>query len=237
MYQWLYYIYPLTTTHTYTSAEELVESCEPSFKTKLLEHGCTVNKEPLVEQAVCSNRECDCDSEQDGSVCCCRSLREETFDNIVCPEGVATPQVKNSTLCGCTVCDDLNIQIQLTIVNRETDEPVPAALVLRNEGSDTLTLLGITNNNGHYRFNEPVATYRLALKIVASGFMPQLTSPIRLFPHTKVITLTIVMIPHMTVQLGLGGSALTLRLGSMAAVTAPAGKCVSVWLVGWVCPY
>ena len=180
---------------------------------------------------MCSNRECDCDPDQEGSVCCCRSVREDILDNVVCPEGYPTPQVKISTLCGCTVCDDLNVYIHLTIVNRETDAPIPAALVLRNEGSETLTLLGITNNNGHYKFNEPVATYSLALKIVASGFIPQLVSPMRLFPDKKVIRMKIVMIPHMSVQLGLGGSALTLRLGSMAAVTAPAGVCVCV------CPY
>lgn len=221
----LYIPPPPIHTHTRTCIDELMGSCEPKLQERLLPHGCTYDNQPSIEESVCSAQECDCDPEQNGNVCCCRSLRSEPLFNVVCPEGVVPPILANTTMCGCGVCDDVSVQVHVTVVNRDTDEPISAAMVLRNDGGeDSFNLLGVTNHHGRYMYTERVGRVYLELKVVAADYMPQMTLPMRLQPHRHVIELRIVMIPTMNMNVGLGGSDIVVRLGTMATVSAPAGE-------------
>ena len=224
----------LTHPLVHTSTEE--SGCTPRLQSHHLPHGCTVNDQPQVEQAVCSNRECTCDPDLSAHVCCCRSLKHEPFTNIVCPEGVATPTVTNTTECGCGSCDDLSIQVHVTITNRDTNEAIPAALVLRVEdGPDSVNYLGLTSKHGQLMFTESIGRQYLEIKVLAAGYVPYMTMPMKLHPHKRVLRVGVVMIPSMNMDVGLGGSEIILRLGAIASVSAPAGECVCVWVGGWVC--
>ncbi len=143
----------------------------------------------------------------------------------MCPVGVVPPILGNTTACGCGVCDDVSVQVHITVVNRDTDEPISAAVVMRNDGGeDSYNILGVTNQNGRYMYTEKVGRVYLELKIIAKGYMSQTTLPMRLQPYRHVIELRVVMIPKMIIDVGLGGSNIVVRLGTLATVSAPAGE-------------
>ena len=135
-------------------------------------------------------------------------------------EGLPTPQVTSASFCGCTVCDDVDITITLTTQHRDTQEPVAAAQIYRKEG-DQLQLVGLTNNFGKFVLSEPVGSLSITLHIVAPNFIPYPMKPITLRPDRMRTSHVINLIPLMNFEVGMGGSPITIRLGTMAAISAP----------------
>ncbi len=85
-------------------------------------------------------------------------------------------------------------------------------------------MLGLTNSMGRFMYTESVGRVTFELKVVAAGYMPYMTLPIRLQPHRHVIELRVTMIPSINMDVGLGGADIAVRLGPMVSVSAPAGE-------------
>ena len=134
--------------------------------------------------------------------------------------GLSVPQVKSATLCGCTSCDDIMARVTLTVQHRDTKEPVAAAQIYRKDG-DQMEMIGLTNNAGFFIHTEPVESQQLTLHIVAPNFIPYTLQPITLRPERPITQITVSLIPLMNLEVGLGGSPITIRLGTMAAISAP----------------
>ena len=98
--------------------------------------------------------------------------------------------------------------------------PIPAAQVLRMEG-DVLTPMGITNNQGKLVFVESVAERTAVYQVRATGYLSQATPVFNLLPSSPRISWEVMLMSSMNVEVGLGGAALSLRLGSMLSVSIP----------------
>ena len=186
-----------------------------------LSPGCTHNGAQEVKTARCSQAACD--SCEGGSVCCCRVIESESIDDIQCIDGVSRPSVFNATLCGCSVCDDIPVTVTMTVFDRVSLDRIRAAQVYRVDDGDLLQPMGITDNSGRFIFVEPAATRSITLLILAADFMQYRSLPIALLPSRTTVSLEIKLIPIMNIPAGLGGSAITLRLGPTAVISAPAG--------------
>ena len=135
-------------------------------------------------------------------------------------EGISVPQVTDDTLCGCTVCDDIIATVRLIVQHRDTQEALPAVQIYRLDG-DQMEMVGLTDNFGMFVHNEPVGSRQLILHIIAPNFIPYTLEPITLRPHRPHTEITVSLIPLMNLDVGLGGSPITIRLGTMAAISAP----------------
>ena len=156
-----------------------------------------------------------CDLEFRNSVCCCRVIEEEIIQaecNTTNPSSV-----RNATRCGCTSCDDIEAMVQVTVVSVEDNTPIPAAQILQ---ANTLVVLGITLTDGQFVFQEPLGTRSITIRVQAPDFLPRSVT-ILLEPGRTVIAVTVPLIPLLVLPIGLGGSAVTVRLGP-AAVSTPA---------------
>ncbi len=209
------------------SIESVVGNCQPKIKTLLLPSGCSYDNKDSIDQSVCSNHECTCGPDQDARICCCRATANEHLSDLTCQAGIPPPLIVNATECGCSICDHLTIQVHVTVVSTNGNEPIAAAMVMRNdEADDSYNMLGLTNSLGRFIYREQLSRLTFELKVVAAGYMPYMSLPIRLHPHRQVIELQIMLIPSMTMNVGLGGANITVRLGPMASVSAPAGMLV-----------
>jgi len=100
-------------------------------------------------------------------------------------------------------------------------DPIPAAVVLkRMAGADDHAYTGLTNENGLFMFTQAVGDVSIELKVLAAGFNPYMSMPMRLRPGRMSLRLSIVLIPSMSMEVGLGGSPITVRFGSTASITA-----------------
>ena len=120
----------------------------------------------------------------------------------------------------------MSIQVHITVADRDTNEPIAAALVLRVEesGPDSVGYLGLTSNNGLLMFTESIGRRYLEVKVLAAGYVLYMTMPMKLHPHKHVLRVSVLMIPSMSMDVGLGGSEIILRLGAIVSVSAPAGE-------------
>lgn len=197
--------------------------CSVSMRTTSLPQGCTHEGNGEIETAYCNLRTCDgCDAGP-GSVCCCRAIATSFVDGIECAGDISPPSVPNVTFCGCTVCDDITVTVSMKVLNRDTLEEVRAAQVYRVDDGDELRPIGITDNSGRLIFIETAATRSVTLTILAADFIQYRSLPILLDPSRRMVSLEVKLIPIMSIQAGLGGSAITLRLGPTAVISAPAG--------------
>ena len=194
------------------------ECSAPMSESMPLPLGCTINNETSVERFFCNLSACNlCSLEFRRSVCCCRMLEEEIVqaecDNM-------NISFRNATRCGCTSCDDIDATVQVTVLSTEDNTPIPAAQIRR---SDSMELLGITLNNGQFIFREPIGTRNITIAVQAPDFLTR-NVPINLENGLgrQVIAVTVLLNPHLGLQVGFGGAAVTVRLGP-AAVFASAG--------------
>ena len=179
--------------------------------------GCTINGDTSVDRFFCDLSACSSCS-LDG-VCCCRQI----FDNEIHAEciGDMTFSIQNATHCGCTSCDDVEATVQVTVLSARNNTPIPAAQILRVEtDSMKAQLLGITLNNGQFVFREPLRTQSMTIRLQAPDFLAQ-THKISLQPGHRMLTITIFLNPLVVSQIGMGGSAVTVRLGRVV-MSAPA---------------
>ena len=135
-------------------------------------------------------------------------------------KGLETPRVSSALYCGCAVCHDIPVRITLKVQHRDSQEPVSAAQLYRKEGSD-LELLGLTDNIGRFIHLDEVGSRQIVLHVVAPNFIPVTLEALALHPDRPQTTITVNLIPLMNLDVGLGGSPITIRLGTMAAVSAP----------------
>ena len=194
--------------------------CAPSNTTHRLPIGCTLNGQQEIERRECSQARCNCSPETPGKVCCCRLIQESLIEGIECVKGLTPPNITSAEFCGCKVCDDIVARVSLTVQHRDTQNPIAAAQIYRKQG-DELQLLGITNNFGRFIHKEMVGSLRITLHVVAPNFIPYTLQPITLRPSRPQTSITVDLIPLMNLRVGLGGSPITIRLGTMAAISAP----------------
>ena len=142
------------------------------------------------------------------------------MQGIQCMDGLQTPRVSSALYCGCAVCDDIPVRVTLNVQHRDSQEPVAAAQVYRKNGND-LQLLGLTTNFGRFIHSDLVRSRQITLHVVAPNFIPITLEPLTLHSDRPQTTITINLIPLMNLEVGLGGSPITIRLGTMAAVSAP----------------
>lgn len=135
-------------------------------------------------------------------------------------EGLQPPQVTSADICGCKVCDDIIARVSLIVQHRDTQNQIAAAQIYRKEGNE-LQLLGLTNNFGRFIHLETVASLQISLHVISPNFIPYTLQPITLSPSRTQISITVDLIPLMNLRVGLGGSPITIRLSTMAAVSAP----------------
>ena len=154
--------------------------------------------------------------------CCCRSRQTEVIDlrDLGCTSTEILPQADriNDTRCGCSVCDDIPITVIVTVVSSLDDSTITAAQIFND---DTDAYLGITIADGTFTFKEVHGTEVLQLRVQAPNFMERnMDVPISVEEPVRLVR--IVLNPITIIPIGLGASALTLRLGGEAAVAAPA---------------
>lgn len=181
--------------------------------------GCTVNNNTSVDRFFCDLSACNlCNPELQTSVCCCRTLDEEIVQAECDRKNFS---FKNTTRCGCTSCDDIEVTVQVTVVSVKDSTPIPAAQILR---TDSMELLGITLNNGQFVFQEPLRTHNITIMVQAPNFLTRRNVDIELRNGLgrQVITATVFLNPLLVLQVGFGGSEVTVQLGP-AVVSASAG--------------
>ena len=135
-------------------------------------------------------------------------------------EGLPVPQLTSADLCGCEVCDDIIARVSLIVQHRDTQNPIAAAQIYRKNG-DELQLLGLTNNFGRFIHYETVGSLQMTMHVISPNYIPYTLQPITLRPSRPQTSITVNLIPLMNLRVGLGGSPITIRLGTMAAVSAP----------------
>ena len=134
--------------------------------------------------------------------------------------GLQIPQISSALHCGCELCHDIPVKITLNVQHRDSQEPVAAAQLYRKNRND-LQLLGLTDNFGRFIHLDVVGSRQITFHIVAPNFIPVTLESLTLHPDRPQITITVNLIPLMNLDVGLGGSPITIRLGTMAAVSAP----------------
>ena len=142
------------------------------------------------------------------------------MQGIECMSGIQLPQVSSALHCGCEICHDIPVRITLNVQHRDSQEPVAAAQLYRKNGND-LQLLGLTDNFGRFIHSDVVGSRQITLHVVAPNFVPITLEPLTLHPDRPQTTITVNLIPLMNLDVGLGGSPITIRLGTMAAISAP----------------
>lgn len=191
----------------------------------MLPTGCSLDDNRVLPLSSCSLDVCTCDLSllANGSVCCCRPTQQEPVQGIQCNMSMMVPELINVTSCGCTGCDDIRIIIDITVVAMRTLDPIPAARVYLVNGTSAndLFFIGITNNFGQFRFRESVSARTVVLMVQAAGYLVRTSNPFNLQPSISRVSQQVVLMPSMEVAVGVGGSTLNVRLGSMLAVTAP----------------
>ena len=188
-------------------------------KDKVLPMGCTLNGESVVPLASCSQDLCTCNEDQlaIGSVCCCLEVQRAAVNGLECAN-----EVFNTSACGCTSCNDIEVTVNLIIEEMGTHARISAAQVYIMNPSGGLTSVGITNNNGLFSYSESVGERTVVFTVQAVGFISQSTGPILLFPNNPRIQRVIVLMPNMDQEVGMGSSDITLQLNTMLSVSAPA---------------
>lgn len=102
-----------------------------------------------------------------------------------------------------------------------TNNPIVAARIYRMDTNTELTFLGITNNEGHFRYRESANAGSLVLQIQAAGYLTQSTSPaLSIVPSIPTVRREIILMPSINIEVGLGGAPLILRLGTMLSISA-----------------
>lgn len=153
-------------------------------------------------------------------MCCCRGIeQEELSDSIQC-DSATPPRITSVTQCGCVSCDDLEVTVTLVVVAVGTSKPITAARVFRMDSTDGLTLLGITNNFGVFRYRELAGVRTVVFQVQAAGYVTQSMATLHLLPSTPTVRREVVLMPSLSIEVGLGGSPLVLRLGSILSVSA-----------------
>lgn len=208
------------------SLADLLGDCAPDQHETTLPQGCTLDNRTTVTVGACSREKCLCNEDllqgPGTSVCCCRaSQQEELTAAIVCPLPGMVPRIPNATRCRCNTCDDLEVTIVLTVVAAGSKVPIPAARVFRMETNSDMTMLGISNNFGVFRFREVVGVGSVMLQVQASGYLAQTVPSLELVPTSLMVQREVVLLPGLNIEVGLGGAPLVLRLGSMLSVSAP----------------
>jgi hypothetical protein len=112
------------------------------------------------------------------------------------------------------------VRISLNVQHRDNQEPVAAAQIYR-KNRDDLELLGLTDNFGRFIHMDVVGIRQIILHVIAPNFIPITLESLTLRPDRPQTTITVNLIPLMNLDVGLGGSPITIRLGTMAAVSAP----------------
>ena len=173
----------------------------------------------------CSSEVCTCpdnDLVEEGEVCCCRQTTTELLQGLNCTVLSMNVPMFNVTSCGCASCSDIEITIMLTVVAMTRSEPIPAAQVYREEESGR-TSIGITNNRGMFVYRVRAGARNITLSVQSPEYMPRSTGILNLNPASRTISQRLVLMPRMNVPMGMGDSALSLRLGSRLAVSASSG--------------
>ncbi|MCG8625603.1 MAG: hypothetical protein MJE68_26835 [Proteobacteria bacterium] len=142
------------------------------------------------------------------------------MQGIQCIKELQTPQVSSALHCGCEVCHDIPVRITLNVQHRDNQEPVAAAQIYWKNGED-LQLLGLTDNFGRFIHSDVVGAREITLHIMSPNFIAITLESLTLRPDRPQTTITVNLIPLMNLDVGLGGSPITIRLGTMAAVSAP----------------
>lgn len=208
---------------TEVTIESLTQSCTPSVESVQLPNGCSYNGQQWLDKATCTLRPCDCASSGlEGSVCCCRALDESPIEGISCNGVQIPPTFVNASSCGCSVCDDVSITIRFTIVTSEDiEEVIPAAQIIKLDDAGSPSLLGISNNIGRFTYEALAGEINVTFKVQAVGYLPNTLSSVPLSPRIRFLDLTVRLLPLMNIDLVPGGSALSLRLGRRAVISAP----------------
>lgn len=141
---------------------------------------------------------------------------------VKCPREDMAPRLSNVTRCHCNTCDDLEVTIAITVVTVSSRTPIPAARVFSMEPNRDLTLLGISNNFGTFRYRFLVGVGSMVLQVQAMGYISQTLPAETLLPSSPLVVREVVLMPGMDMEVGLGGAPLVVRLGTMLSVSAPA---------------
>ena len=185
----------------------------------MLPTGCLVGGQQSVEITSCDQQFC---TTQDGvcnntaRMCCCRAFDESI---VQCDTVLETSGVANASVCGCSVCDDILVTVTATVRNAENDELISGAQIFNINDLSSPQFLGITFN-GQAQFQVEFGLQPVTLQVVAANFRDT-TRIVNLAPG-RDITVTIPLTPLIVIVMGLGNSALTVRLGLISAVSAPA---------------
>lgn len=85
---------------------------------------------------------------------------------------------KNTTRCGCTSCDDIEVTVQVTVVSVKDSTPIQAAHadILR---TDSMELIGITSNNGQFASISKTSK-NITIMVQAPNFLTRRTVDIEL---------------------------------------------------------
>ncbi len=175
---------------------------------------------------VCDLRECIASTGvcSDGDRrCCCRTFQESTIDltdfGCTAPDvrGVTEESLRTADSCICATCDDIVVTVRLTVVSSANNDPIPAAQIFETTSNN---MLGLTLNDGTFRFNEPLETRALSLLVQASLFVDKMID-VQLMTSPSPLEVRVVLTPRSLVALGLGGSSVILRLGDTLAISAP----------------
>lgn len=207
----------------------VLDECNATVSTVNLPPGCLFDGQTFFERAVCGQGFCTtmegvC---SDASrMCCCRPLDESRIsldETVECNE-LAPILTVNATICGCSVCDDLFITVRVTVANAENNEEVISGAQIFNISDDSSPIfLGVTAN-GQLEFVQPFDLNSITLQVLAANF---LTTNMTVNLGPGPIQVTVLLTPLVVIEVGLGNSALTVRLGSNAAVSTPANSFVS----------
>lgn len=138
------------------------------------------------------------------------------------------PLMSNITSCGCIGCDDLEVTVTLVVVATRTNAPIAAARVFRLDSNSDPTLLGITNNDGMFHYNDVIGAGPVVYRIQAVGFLSQTTPAIAFVPSHRSVRREVALMSGMDLAVGMGGAPLTLQLGTMLSIHARPNSFVDV---------